>query len=62
MRVAVIDRSVKEVVFRAPTADDEHGRGLTVVDALAENTGTDTFTWGKRAWAQLRMPATDFPS
>ncbi|MFF4233469.1 ATP-binding protein [Streptomyces sp. NPDC001820] len=61
VRVAVIDKSVKKVVSRTAAADDEHGRGLTVVDALAENTGTDTFTWGKRLWAQLRVPAADFP-
>lgn len=61
VRVAVIDRSVKKVVSRTAAADDENGRGLTVVDALAENTGTDTFTWGKRLWAQLRLPAADFP-
>lgn len=56
VRVAVIDKSAKKPVPRTAGPGDEHGRGLTVVAALAENTGTDTFTWGKRAWAELRTP------
>ncbi|MFD9602843.1 hypothetical protein [Streptomyces sp. NPDC059970] len=37
-------------------ANDENGRGLTVIAALAETTGTDNFGWGKRIWADLHVP------
>ncbi|MGR8012213.1 ATP-binding protein [Streptomyces hypolithicus] len=53
VRIAVIDKSPKKAVARADGSEDESGRGLVVVAALASNTGTDTFTWGKRTWAEL---------
>lgn len=58
VRVAVIDKSVKKAVPRTADVDDEHGRGLAVVAAVAEATGTDTFAWGKRSWAELSAPGT----
>ncbi|MFF3359401.1 ATP-binding protein [Streptomyces sp. NPDC002917] len=56
VRLAVIDKSVTKPTPRTASADDENGRGLSVVAALAETTGTDTFRWGKRTWADLRIP------
>ncbi|MFC4591800.1 AAA family ATPase [Sphaerisporangium corydalis] len=61
VRVAVTDRSVRRPTPRTASVDDEGGRGLAIVAALAETTGTDTFTWGKRIWAQLRAPAAAQP-
>ncbi|MFF3128361.1 ATP-binding protein [Streptomyces sp. NPDC057908] len=56
VRVAVIDKSMTKPAPRTAAADDENGRGLTVIAALTETTGTDTFGWGKRTWADLRVP------
>ncbi|MER5359048.1 ATP-binding protein [Streptomyces sp. NPDC002785] len=56
VRVAVIDKSVTKPAPRTATADAENGRGLAVVAALTETTGADTFRWGKRTWADLRIP------
>jgi len=53
VRIAVTDKSTAEPVARTAAGTDEHGRGLAVVAALAEGAGTDTFTWGKRIWADL---------
>ncbi|MBV9022788.1 MAG: ATP-binding protein [Streptomycetaceae bacterium] len=53
VRIAVIDKSTRMPGPRTAKVDDEHGRGLAVIAALAEDAGTDTFAWGKRAWAQL---------
>ncbi|MFE4332925.1 hypothetical protein ACFRQM_26940 [Streptomyces sp. NPDC056831] len=46
-----IDKSMTKPAPRTAAADDENGRGLTVIAALTETTGTDTFGWGKRTWA-----------
>ncbi|MFI6688006.1 ATP-binding protein [Streptomyces sp. NPDC050485] len=59
VRIAVIDKSVKLPARRTASADEENGRGLAVVAALATDSGTDTFTWGKRAWAELTEAAED---
>lgn len=59
VRIAVTDKSTKKPAPRTAGANNEHGRGLAVVAALAETTGTDTFTWGKRVWAELRTPGAD---
>jgi Histidine kinase-, DNA gyrase B-, and HSP90-like ATPase. len=61
VRIAVIDRSTRRPAPRTAGADDEHGRGLAVVRALAEDTGTDTLARGKRVWAQLRTPGGEPP-
>ncbi|MFI5885910.1 hypothetical protein [Streptomyces sp. NPDC051554] len=29
------------------------GRGLLLIDALAERWGTDVYRWGKQVWAEL---------
>ncbi|WP_055522858.1 ATP-binding protein [Streptomyces graminilatus] len=55
VRVAVVDKSTRQPTPRTAAVDDEDGRGLAIVAALAEKTGTDTFGWGKRAWAELAM-------
>ncbi|WP_234371707.1 MULTISPECIES: ATP-binding protein [unclassified Streptomyces] len=37
-------------------ADDESGRGLLLVDALAARTGWESSDCGKRVWADLALP------
>jgi hypothetical protein len=56
VRVAVIDKATKKPAPRTATDLDENGRGLAVVAALAAGTSSDTFRWGKRAWAELAAP------
>nr|WP_236055298.1 ATP-binding protein [Streptomyces sabulosicollis] len=53
VRIAVIDRSHDEPVRKTPSPDEEHGRGLAVVEAFSTAWGVDPLTWGKRVWADL---------
>ncbi|MER5973005.1 ATP-binding protein [Streptomyces sp. NPDC002055] len=54
VRIGVVDKSKQFPVPREPSAEDEGGRGLALVEALAEDWGTDPLPWGKRVWAELR--------
>ncbi|GGT29108.1 hypothetical protein GCM10010254_57150 [Streptomyces chromofuscus] len=56
VRVAVIDKSRDLPELVAPCDDDEHGRGLALVDAFSAQWGTDPLNWGKRVWADLESP------
>lgn len=53
VRVAVADFSAARPVPRAPEDDEEGGRGLALVGALASDWGTDVRHWGKVVWADL---------
>ncbi|NEC93414.1 ATP-binding protein, partial [Streptomyces sp. SID12501] len=57
VRIGVVDKSPTKPAPRTAQADEEHGRGLMVVAALPEKTGPDTFTWGKRVWAECVLEA-----
>ncbi|SCK46774.1 Anti-sigma regulatory factor (Ser/Thr protein kinase) [Streptomyces sp. WMMB 714] len=53
VHVAVVDKSrVAPVPCRA-SEDDEGGRGLALVELLADKWGADPLPWGKRVWAEL---------
>lgn len=54
VRVAVTDRSRRMPDLLNAPADAVSGRGLALVDALADRWGTDRMHWGKRVWAELR--------
>jgi anti-sigma regulatory factor (Ser/Thr protein kinase) len=41
IRVEVMDEGTGGVTPRTPTRDDDHGRGLMLVDALADRWGSD---------------------
>lgn len=56
VRIAVVDLSRLRPVTPPRIVDDEHGRGLVIVDALASVWGTDPLRWGKRVWAELDAP------
>lgn len=53
VRVGVVDFSKVQPVRRAAGPEDEGGRGLALVDRLADDWGTDLLPWGKRVWAEL---------
>ncbi|WP_443064153.1 ATP-binding protein [Streptomyces sp. NBC_00566] len=53
VRVAIADFSRALPEPCTPKDDDEDGRGLTLVAALATNWGTDERRWGKVVWAEL---------
>ncbi len=54
--VAVVDKDRAEVIRRDAGPEDTSGRGLMLVEALAERWGVTPMPWGKRVWAQLREP------
>ncbi|MFD4543714.1 ATP-binding protein [Streptomyces bauhiniae] len=56
VRVSVADFSYALPEPRTPTTNDENGRGLPLVAALATNWGTDEQRWGKVVWAELEEP------
>ncbi|MEV6110077.1 ATP-binding protein [Streptomyces sp. NPDC051940] len=60
LRVEVVDGSVRAPQPRQAGADETHGRGLELVDVLADRWGWQTETTGKRIWCEvdrLRPPA-----
>lgn len=54
VRIGVVDLSKVPPQLWAPSAEDENGRGLALVGALADDWGIDPLPWGKRVWAELR--------
>ncbi|GGZ87794.1 ATP-binding protein [Streptomyces bluensis] len=64
--LAVVDRAPGHVPqLRSVEAESESGRGLRLVDAIANRWGYDVLgshstrgPWGKRCWAELRVEST----
>ena len=60
LRVGVVDREPARLPILSQAADDdESGRGLLLVDAVADRWGydlhgSDRRSWGKEVWAELR--------
>lgn len=54
VRIVVADTSRTRPTPSAPSSDDENGRGLFLVDALAHDWGSELVHGGKRVWAELR--------
>ncbi|MFD3905719.1 ATP-binding protein [Streptomyces sp. CB04723] len=52
LRIEVIDESLRSPQMRTASADDVHGRGLILVDALAHGWGVSNE--GRTTWATLR--------
>ncbi len=60
MRVEIDDPSTEVPVVRHPDEADEHGRGVLLVDQLANAWGVDTRADGKTVWFELDVStATD---
>lgn len=53
VRIAVIDKCRTHPAPRTAYENEESGRGLAVVEALADRWDTDALAWGKRVWADL---------
>jgi len=60
VRVAVIDRSRTLPRQLDPDDEEDHGRGLAIVDALSQKWGAEPMWWGtakgKWVWADLEAP------
>ncbi|MCX5390919.1 ATP-binding protein [Streptomyces sp. NBC_00094] len=56
VRVGVVDRSRTIPILRAEGLRDDQlrGRGLILIDTLAEEWGTELYRWGKQVWAELK--------
>lgn len=57
-RIVVTDTSRTRPTPGTPSPDDEHGRGLLLVEALAHAWGSEPVHGGKRVWAELRAVGT----
>ncbi|MFB8235548.1 ATP-binding protein [Kitasatospora purpeofusca] len=55
VRVEVVDRRPDLLLPPAPATQDESGRGLTIVTALADRVGTTTTSTTKTVWARLAL-------
>jgi serine phosphatase RsbU (regulator of sigma subunit)/PAS domain-containing protein/anti-sigma regulatory factor (Ser/Thr protein kinase) len=55
VRIAVGDHNPHVPTVRVTTGDDEHGRGLLLVDAMATRWGVDAIPPGKRVWFELEI-------
>jgi anti-sigma regulatory factor (Ser/Thr protein kinase) len=57
LRIAVVDGSSIRPVVRELDAANPRGRGLALVQAIAERWGSDDHSGGKRVWLELAAPA-----
>ncbi|KUN16496.1 hypothetical protein AQJ23_45095 [Streptomyces antibioticus] len=61
VRVSVVDTTPSRLPqLQDPGPGDEHGRGLMLIEALANRWGYDYVgashnPWGKRVWAEIRV-------
>jgi anti-sigma regulatory factor (Ser/Thr protein kinase) len=55
LRVTVVDDAPGRPHVLAPGADDESGRGLHIVSALATGWGVTSLDHGKEVWAELAL-------
>jgi anti-sigma regulatory factor (Ser/Thr protein kinase) len=57
LRISVADGSAVRPVVRELSAENARGRGLQLVQAVADRWGSDDHDGGKRVWFELRPPA-----
>jgi anti-sigma regulatory factor (Ser/Thr protein kinase) len=56
LRIAVADGSSVRPVVRALDSDNPRGRGLRLIQAIADRWGSEDHRGGKRVWLELRPP------
>ena len=56
LRIAVVDSSALRPVVQAFSLDRPRGRGLRMVQAIADRWGADDHRGGKRVWFELSPP------
>jgi anti-sigma regulatory factor (Ser/Thr protein kinase) len=56
LRIAVVDGSAVRPVVRELSAERPRGRGLQMVQAIADRWGVEDHDGGKRVWFELRPP------
>ncbi|MEV8018094.1 ATP-binding protein [Streptomyces sp. NPDC086554] len=61
LRIVVIDTNSDTPQVGLPDADEEDGRGLFLVAALADRHGFDPLPSGKRCWAEFEFGAPLLP-
>ncbi|GAC1440570.1 MAG: ATP-binding protein [Mycobacteriales bacterium] len=59
--LSVEDLSAASPAVREPQATDEGGRGLVLVDALAQRWGETHLEHGKRVWAEIALAPVSAP-
>lgn len=57
VRIAVTDKCLQPPTAQTPRGDEESGRGLLLVSAMADRWDTEYRAWGKTVWAELRAKA-----
>lgn len=57
VRVSVTDKSRTLPEPADPADDEDHGRGLAIVEAVSQQWGAEPLKRGKRVWADLAVPA-----
>jgi anti-sigma regulatory factor (Ser/Thr protein kinase) len=57
LRIGVIDGSAVRPVVRELSRERPRGRGMRMVQGIAERWGADDHLGGKRVWFELRPPA-----
>lgn len=57
LQVSVQDNAAGQPRVKEPSASNEHGRGLHIVDTLATSWGVGPIAGGKQVWADLAVPA-----
>lgn len=56
LRIAVVDGSAVRPVVRELSMDHPRGRGMRMIQRIAERWGADEHLGGKRVWCDLRPP------
>ena len=59
VRIGVTDKSRRLPEMGAGTSGQEDGRGLLLVEVMADRWGYDEFRWGKTVWAELVVARDD---
>jgi anti-sigma regulatory factor (Ser/Thr protein kinase) len=57
LRIAVADGSSVRPIVRQLSMDEPRGRGMRMIQAIADRWGADDHHGGKRVWFELRPPA-----